>query len=389
MKILHTISSANPAGGGPIEGIRQIAQVLVSRGHSVEVLTGDTPDADFLKAFPIPVHATGPAIGSYGYAPKMLGWLRTNHSNYDVVILNGLWQYNGLATWSALRKSNTPYFAFTHGMLDPWFKRTYPLKHIKKMFFWHYAQYKILRDARAVCFTADEERLLARQSFKPYNVKEQIVGYGTTAPIGDPEVQRAAFRERCPETVGKNVYLFLSRIHEKKGCDILIKSFAAVASLDPQAHLVIAGPDKSGLTPKLTALAQSIGIADRISWPGMLAGDPKWGAFRSAEAFVLSSHQENFGIAVAEALACGCPVLISNKINIWREIEADGAGIVANDDVESTTKMLRTWIELPQSKKDQMRAAALETFNNRYELNKVAAEFIEMLQNAVAEKQPY
>lgn len=125
--------------------------------------------------------------------------------------------------------------------------------------------------------------------------------------------------------------MYLSRIHQKKGCDLLLEAFAKVASTDPDLHPVMAGPDQTGWVLKLKAHAARLGIADRVAWLGMLQGDDKWGAFYSAEAFCLPLHQEYFGVVVAEAMVCGKPVLISNKVNIWREIEVDGADIVQSD----------------------------------------------------------
>ena len=149
-----------------------------------------------------------------------------------------------------------------------------------------------------------------------------------------------------PELKGRKFILFLSRIHPKKGVDLLIQAFARHAKTFPEIDLVIAGPDQTGSKSALQKLARELGVDNRIYWPGMLSGDAKWGAFRSAEFFVLPSHQENFGIVVAEAMALSKPVLITNKVNIWREIEADGAGLVVNDDVEGIAAGLRKMCEL-------------------------------------------
>src|SRR5437762_5411066 len=104
----------------------------------------------------------------------------------------------------------------------------------------------------------------------------------------------------------------------------------------------------------------------------MLTGDTKWGALSAAEAFVLPSHQENFGIAVAEALACGTPVLISNKVNIWREIAADGAGFVDEDDEPGTARLLAKWLATPEGEREKMRRAAEQSFRTRFEVQMAA-----------------
>jgi glycosyltransferase involved in cell wall biosynthesis len=105
-------------------------------------------------------------------------------------------------------------------------------------------------------------------------------------------------------------------MHEKKGCRELLEAFRQVltaANASQDLHLVMAGPADSAYGRQLKEAVIRLGLADRVTWTGMLSGDLKWGAFHAAEAFILPSHQENFGIAVAEALACGVPVLISEQ----------------------------------------------------------------------------
>ena len=181
MRLLRVISSLNPESGGPIEGVQQLQAPLARLGVEVEVASCDSPNAPWLTSSGLPIHALGPPIGKYHYAPRLLPWLRANAARYDVVIVNGIWRYHSFATWRALRTTDTPYFVFTHGMLDPWFKRHYPLKHLKKWAYWPWAEYRVLRDAQAVIFTCEEERLLARKSFWLYRVNEAVSGYGTSA----------------------------------------------------------------------------------------------------------------------------------------------------------------------------------------------------------------
>ena len=152
-----------------------------------------------------------------------------------------------------------------------------------------------------------------------------------------------------------------------------------VAAQDAELQLAIAGPDQAGLKVKLQVLAESHGIAHRIHWLGMLSGDIKWGAFHSSEAFILPSHQENFGIAVAEALGCGKPVLISNKVNIWREIEADKAGIVANDDLAGTEYLLTSWMSMNDDERRAMSENAISCFTNRFTVDAMANSFVKII----------
>jgi glycosyltransferase involved in cell wall biosynthesis len=354
------------------------------QGHQVEVVTLDSPSEPWVKDFPLPLHATGPSYAKYGYTPRLVPWLKQHHQDYDVVIINGLWQYNSFGVWQALRGTATPYCVFTHGMLDPWFKQHYPLKHLKKWLYWPWGDYRVLRDALAVMFTTEEERRLARRSFWLYRCDEVVVSYGIKAPADEPE-QRKAFLNKHPELEGKRLLLYLSRIHEKKGCDLLLHAFArlnrqpeTLAAL-ADVRLIIAGPAGDEYGREMKALAQQLGIDHLVIWPGMITGDEKWGAFRCAEAFVLPSHQENFGIAVAEALACGVPVLISNRVNIWREVRLHEAGLVEQDDLRGTERLLKRWLALSPSEKEAMGRCARSCFTKCFDLAQFASSFIESL----------
>lgn len=380
MRILHLIMSASPAYGGPIEGVRQLGRVLNCTGeHQVEVATLDDPRAPFLTEFPLPVYPLGPSRTWYGYSPRLIPWLRANAPRFDVVVLNGLWRYTSFGAWMALRRASTPYAVFTHGMLSPWFKRKYPLKHLKKWLYWPWADYRVLRDAGAVLFTCEEERVLARQSFWLYSAREVVVGYGTSRPPSPDPVELEHFLAQFPKLQSKRLALFMGRLHQVKGCDLAIESFARVLAPDPAWHLVMAGPDQVGLRAVLSNIAAKRGVSDRITWTGMLTGPAKRSAFQTTEIFLLPSHQENFGIVVAEAMSYGVPPLISDKVNIWREIREDGAGIVASDDLEGTCSSLTRWLSLSGPEKEQMKACALRTFAGRFEIHAAAGNFIRAL----------
>ncbi len=379
IRYLHVIHSIDPRAGGTREGVKQLTAVASKLGHAAELLITERPDPAWVAEYSCPVHYAGPSYLKYGYAPRMVGWLKNNAHRFDAVVVNGLWQYPGLATWRALRGTATPYFVFTHGMLDPWFNREYPLKRVKKLLYWPWAEYRVLRDARAVLFTSEEEKRLARQSFGPYRANERVVSFGVPEPLADSVAQREAFLQAFPQLRGRRFVLFLGRIHPKKGCDLLIEALAAVRSMDPSLLLVMAGPDQVGMQASLSQLAERLGITAAVIWAGMLRGDVKTGALRAAEAFVLPSHQENFGLAVAESLACGTPVLISNKVNIWREVVEDGAGLAADDTLQGTIELLRRWIRLGPDARQLMARKAIDTFAARFHVESAAQSLIEAI----------
>jgi len=383
VKILHVIQTLSPSTGGPPEALRQLTKAYAQAGVQVEIATQDDPDAPYLSTFTVPVHPTGSKPSVYAHSRELLAWLRQNVTRFDGVVINGIWTYHGLAAARA-SKGRVPYVVFTHGMLDPWFKRKYPAKHIKKYLYWP-AQHWVLHNAERVIFTSTLERDLAPQSFWPHNWKSFVVPYGTGEPPADIEAQTDAWYGKVPALRGRRSLLFLSRIHEKKGCDLLIGAFARVSPRYPQVDLVIAGPDQVGLQAKLQRQAETLGIASRVHWPGLITGDAKWGAMRNADAFVLPSHQENFGVVVAESLACGRPVLISNQVNIWPEIEQEEVGLVAPDTLEGTEQLLSRWLALPEADRNAMIARSSEVFRRRYSMRS-CAEAIKDLFDSFKEK---
>jgi glycosyltransferase involved in cell wall biosynthesis len=378
LRLLHVIGSLDPRQGGPAEGVRQIARAARRLGHETTVVSLDRPGMPFLEDEAFRSVALGPGVLRYGYCAKLVPWLRAHAPEFDAVIVDGIWQYTSLAAWRALRADPTPYFVFVHGMLDPWFRRAYPLKHVKKILYWLLAEHRVLRDARAVLFTGEEERRLARDSFRPYRAREVVTGYGIAAPDVDLEAAKEAFLAASPALRGRRLLLYLGRIHEKKGCDLLIDAFARAARDRKDIHLVMAGPGEGALVRRLQAQAGRLGIAARVTWTGMLAGTQKWGALRAAEAFVLPSHQENFGIAVTEALACGTPVLISDKVNIWREIEREGCGLVAADTPDGTRSLLARWLDLDAPARESMRSRTAAGFR-RFDVQTTARTILDLV----------
>lgn len=361
----------------------------MSLGHEVETVSADAPGSAWEKSLQIPVHLKGPARGPLEYSRDFNQWLVENSGRFDAIISHGLWRFNSRATRLAARSAGRPYFVFPHGMLDPWFKRYYPIKHLKKCAFWWLTEYSVLRDARAVLFTCREELLLARESFRPYKCVERVVPLGTSEPPENKDDQQKAFSKTFPEIQNKRVILFLGRLHEKKGCDLLLRAFLNLLESKSREiwrdlHLMIAGPcshpDYLKLLKQLAASCEALSPGS-VSFPGMLSGDLKWGALRQAEVFVLPSHQENFGIAVVEALACGTPVLISRPVNIWREIESSGAGMVDSDTVEGCSRLLERWLNLADEGKTEMAGRAVGSFKQYFEITQTAVSLIDTIQS--------
>jgi glycosyltransferase involved in cell wall biosynthesis len=393
MKILRVIATVDPATGGPVAGMRAITPLLTKLGHKTDFLTVDDPFAGYLQSWVGHTFAMGPAANSYAYTRRVRPWLEKNLRNYDAVVMHGLWQYLGLAVRSVAREQGVPYFVIPHGMLDPSIRSTYPIKHIKKWLYWQLVERRILRDARAVFFTCQEERRLARKTFPFYRCNERVIAYGASRPDGSPDAWTAAWNTRCPSATGRRYFLFLGRIHSKKGVELLLRAYGKITRTYALSHggtppdLVIAGPcvDDRYLAT-LKTLAQAEGIGSSVHWPGMLTGEAKWGALAGAEAFVLPSYQENFGIAVVEALACSTPVLISNRVNIWSELDADNVALVEPATQEGVTRLLERWLLLTADARAKMGDAARASFEKRFEIGFAATHLAEQLSGLVSQR---
>ncbi len=376
MRLLHIIGSLDPAAGGPTEAVRLLVRYQPP-GYTSEAVTLDEPGSAFLKDLDFPVHALG---GRHAWhSLRLLRWLRAQRHRFDGALVHGLWQPIGPAALWALRH-RVPYIVFAHGMLDPYFKRYHRLKHLKKWPYWLLVEFWVLRSAHRVLFTTTLERDLARLSFRLHSWRPLVVPLGTEPPAAPPAALLRAFAAHCPELAGKRFLLFLGRIHPKKGCDLLTQAFAELAAAHPDLHLVIAGPDPAHWRQQLLTPLVTAGVADRVHWPGMLHGGAKWGALAACKAFVLPSHQENFGMAAVEALASGKPVLLAEPVNLAPELARAGCALVEPDTLDGTRRLLARWLALTPTERRDMGERALATFAACYDMRRNAEAILRVFE---------
>jgi glycosyltransferase involved in cell wall biosynthesis len=377
LKILQLVHTLDPSVGGVAASVLALSRGLARRGHKLDIVVLDDSASPWLADIALPIHALGAGLTSYRYSSKLLPWLKKQGGDYDRVIVNGIWQYLSFAAWRRYAGSSIPYYVFPHGMLDPWFKEAFPLKHLRKWLYWPWAEYRVLHDAAAAIFTSEEERSQARKSFWLYRCREKVSPLGVEAlPISSNA--KSDFISRYPQLQNTRIFLFLGRLHPKKGCDMLLEAFAQMRSND-SISLILAGPDQVGWESDLRRQVTRLNLTNRIVFTGMLEGPMKQGAFANAEAFVLPSHQENFGISVVEALAASVPVLISNRVNIWREIEADRAGYVESDDLAGTTRLLQRWIGTAPAEREVVRQNARRFFERRFGIDRAVDSLLQIL----------
>jgi glycosyltransferase involved in cell wall biosynthesis len=338
-----------------------------------EVVCSDDPETNYLHNDNFQIFALGPGKTSWCYSPNLINWLKKNLNFYDTVIVHGLWQYQTYAifkVWKSLVNTKPKLFVMPHGMMDPYFQtaKGRKLKALRNLFFWMIIEKNIVNHSNGILFTCETERLLARIPFHPYSPKwEGVVGLGVEAPPDYNNSMETIFKKKIGAAV-KDYFLFIGRIHPKKGVDILIEAYISFKRQHKNVpNLVIAGP---GLETEYGKQIHDRAVAtEGIYFTGMLTGDAKWGAFYGCDAFILPSHQENFGIAVVEALACGKAVLISKEVNIWREIEKEKAGIIKEDSVHGAYEMFESWHMMHQAEKIKMQKHAKEAYGKLYSIS--------------------
>lgn len=270
-----------------------------------------------------------PAAGRrWGYAPSIVTTLRRTVANHDIVHIHWLYGFVSFAAARATRRAGVPFVVQPNGSLDP---HQFRKNELVKRTYMATVGRPLLRQAAAFVFTSQQERDLA------------VYHPSCTAWIVPIGLDSASFRDRPPagafrsafRTVHGPFLLFLGRLDPKKGLDLLIRAFAQIEGARPDLSLVVAGPDSGGYGDDMRRLAARLGVDERVCFTGVLSPELKLAAFVEAELFVLPSYAENFGAVITEALACGLPVVISNRVNIWPEMAEAGVATVVDCSVES------------------------------------------------------
>ena len=371
------IPTLNPLAGGPPDGIKSLVSGLNENNCNSTVITFDDSNSEWLLDYKFSILAIGSNSTKYGFTKNAIKIIKKNSFNYDFLIVHGIWQFHSLAVYFALKNSQIPYYVFIHGALDPWFKKYYPLKHIKKFFYWILFEYHVLKNAKGVLYTSEEEKLLAKQSFKPHSFIEEVVGFGKEDNVLSLENGNYLF-DNFPSLKEKKFILYVSRIHEKKGFDILLRAFKEIANDYPEYYLVMMGPDPDNFQKKYENDILS-NIKSRIIWTGWVDASLKWEAYKKADVYILSSHSENWGATVVESLMCGTPVLLSNKVNIWREVENCNAGLVDEDTIDGTKRLLLSWIKSDDKTKRKIAQNSRKCFEKNFDNIKAAKKLLDVV----------
>lgn len=330
MRILHVIPALDPNTGGPSNAVPRLAAAQRRLGAEAEILTyrfvgrekrtetelAQSPASD------VPVHWV-----NFNYQRE---WLFTPAArqtlgrlvpSQDVVVIHNVWDPICLAAARAARKAAVPYVVVPHGGLDPWTMSQRPLR---KRIGLALGYRRMLQQAAFLQMLNEDERKLIEPL--RLNVRTEIVPNGVFLEEMEPLPARGEFRQSLASLQDQPFILFLGRLHQMKGLDVLAEAFERLAATRHDVDLVIAGPDDGAGSELADRVARS-GVQQRVHVIGPIYGRAKLAAMVDASVFCLPSRREGFSIAVLEAMACGCPVVLSEQCH-FPEVAAAGAGHV-------------------------------------------------------------
>jgi len=370
VRVLHVIPSVSERSGGPGMAIVPMCRALQRRGVDVVLVTTDAGMRafEFCQALDyegVPAIFFPTQLGkSFKYSRPLSVWLKQNVRGYELAHIHAVFNHSSLAAARECKNQSVPYVIRPLGTLDPWSMKQ---KRLRKRLFWSLAGESMISGAAAVHYTSRAEK----------TATEDLLGvnHGQVIPLGIEALPDSPIGRRLDRSTNPYV-LVLSRLHPKKGLDILIDAFIALtrrAEFD-RWRLVIAG---DGPTDHVNLLKRkAAAVQGRIEFTGWLDGERKEEMLRNASLLTLPSHQENFGMCVMEALSRSVPVLLSPHVNLANEIEGSNAGWIAPVEREALSTTLA--VALNDTDELAKRGRAGKLLSLRYSWERVATELIEL-----------
>ncbi len=388
LKVLHVIPAIAPRYGGPSKVIFEMCRALDNQGVEALIATtdGDGPDRLQVDTGSVSNYQGTPTIffrrewsKRFAYSSALARWLDANVKGFDVVHIHAVFSHACLAAASACQRQAVPYIVRPLGSLDPWSMKQ---RALLKRLMWHMTVRHMLRKAKAIQYTTDEERGLAEASLG--------LTHGVVIPNGievesfQDQDYKDIFRRRHPSPGNSPYVLTLSRIHPKKNIELLLEVFLSLASRPEFSdwRLVVAGDGEAEYIDSLRLMVERKRGQDKVIFSGWLDGAERVSALQNAALLALTSHQENFGLAAAEALACGVPVIVSNCVNLAPEIEESDIGWVTPLEAASFSNVLSEALGDESERKRRGRLGR-EFVARRFSWPRLASELIELYASCV------
>ncbi|MEX0890908.1 MAG: glycosyltransferase [Gemmatimonadota bacterium] len=384
LRLLHVIASVGPVHGGPSLMVHEMAAGLVAAGHRAEVATTDDNGE---RRLDVPLDGALERDGVvYRHFERqwragtsslpLARWLRGAAGSYDVLHVHGLFSHPTTAAARAAQRARVPYVVRPLGALQPW-GMAQGRRHLKR-FLLRFVDGPLLAAAAAVHFTSAEERDQAAAAGVPG--RPVVVPLGIRLPPTSSASGQSWLRVRHPDWTDRVIVLFLSRIHPKKGLDLLLPAFADVRARHPRAALLLAGDGEPDYLRALAGRAADLGVARHVRFAGHLSGPDKQGAFAAADLFVLPSRAENFGVAAVEALGAGCPVLVSTAVPLAAAVREARAGWAAVPERAQFTAALDRALATPAVERRAMGERGRALAVARWSRDRMVADLVELYQ---------
>lgn len=350
MRILHIVPSLAPETGGPAQAVLRMCMLLAKAGNEVVLFTSSWPISDrpnspreqIGDSFKILIFPskTSLLMSRLPRSPNLIRAVRECSQDFDIILNHSLW--NPLTTFvmRKLQRVGSKYCLMPHGMLDPVVLKRNRWKKLPWAYLW---ERKNIEEASLIIFNTEAEEEKARQTgwhFKRTFVFPHIIDLSEWKE----SPPRSMFETRFPQVKGREVVLFVGRINWVKNLDKLLEAIAILRQIRPSAMLVCVGPDSDGCRSKIEKYAQALGIEESLLFTGMLDRESLKTAYACGDVLALVSQKENFGLVVAEALACGLPVVLSEGVDIGKNLPEGGpvrcVRAVPNEIAEALTEML-------------------------------------------------
>lgn len=370
-KVLHVIPSMGILRGGPTFAVADMTRGLVQAGLEVHIATTDDNGAERLNVpYAQPVVREGVTYwyfrrqtNFYMFSLPLANWLMRNVHNYDLIDIHYVFAHAGIPAAFFAYRQKMPYVLRPHGMLNHWsitMRRPF-MKRISLQLF----ERHMLAHAATVCLTSEQERREVAEL--DLRMKPLVMPLGINLTTFQSLPTRGAFRQQHPHLTDKTLLLFLSRLHEKKGLDLLLPAFARLRQHCPDVALVLAGSGTPVYEAELHAQVQTLGIAQDVVFTGFVADAAKQAVLADCDLFVLPSYSENFGIVVVEAMASGLPIIISDQIGLADEIAQAEAGVIVPCQMVPLVTAMQRLVEHPEQRR-ALAARAHQLAQQRYSL---------------------
>ena len=380
MRVLHVIPALSQYYGGPVKAVFGMCQALNQAGVQADIASTDADvqgNLDIPLGIPFQMEGTTvycfrcSLLRKYGFSLGLSGWIRRNIRNYDLVHLHAFFSYVPAPLVYYAKKYKVPYIIRPSGELSSWSLKK---GRIKKELYLSLIGRRCLNAATALHLTSEDERVAARR-LAP-GTPCIVIPLGTDTFTEEEFPTRGGFRKKYPMLDHKQLIVFLSRLDHKKGLDRLLPAIGTLAMGRDNFALVIAGSGEREYEDQVHDLVLAHGLQEKVIFTGFVQGQDKMDLLRDADVFVLPSYDENFGLAVIEAMAVGAPVVISNNVGIHHKVTQYGAGLVTSCESDEIAHALSTLLD-NESLRRKMGKNGRRLVGDKFTWEKVAPRLIE------------